>query len=751
MALTIGNGNASSFMQQGQVDWVQLSKLGVSTTVSTLARLSFANVDPFTCSVAQAISSQFKLSHQGQLRLSEALEFLKCFSSLGKVMWYGFGVKHVVHVLAQTTQGMTVIALCAGLSEVMSTEMAAIILDELARAYGAPEGLRPSLLQWGDLICTCAGTLASTNFGIIAEKFMAFKGDSILVGGRMFMDETSIRRLGAPTFVAKALEAVARLSTGSLTSIELKGGGVCGFIAAIGYWFLGLNVEIRSGDDVLYRNAKEDAHVHIRVDYTAVNEAEKPLDVQVTSNTYPIPNIDYIVSLETKNGNYLTGRVEWKDIIEKTFGAAGRKLIASNYHFGLFLGCSARIFAAVANSEPEVARYESEVIRNGEDMYNYKTHNEWSEGKGFTHFIVSRLPELANLESTMLETLEFPLARAFEELQCCTDKFELVCSCFQCQPDGQEPGAPKREFCIPRLAETILVVMRDLTYVHLDVEMQPYRAGLEMMYHVWVEKASREVFKRKFLLPIFLRNFGTASTCETAEALFTGMWNQDRDVRLKTRLPPPAFSHRGVTFYLDILRRISDQPGEAATLHVVPGSIQLPSGCRYTYTSDSEYHHYEKSEATNYQPLLSLTDTADTGSLDLHAELRVTERIEALYLVFQFSRAGQEVATVPPYDLIKRLSMAANKVFCLHRSCGQLTLPLPSVFTADGEGRVDPDTDAGSGRSVVVRRLHGNVLARCLALCLTGPNGTTVLRSNECLSCCIKSAIGFGLPVVYIV
>lgn len=41
---------------------------------------------------------------------------------------------------------------------------------------------------------------------------------------------------------------------------------------------------------------------------------------------------------------------------------------------------------------------------------------------------------------------------------------------------------------------------------------------------------------------------------------------------------------------------------------------------------------------------------------------------------------------------------------------------MSSVFTVDGEGKVDTQADVASGRMVVVRRIQGNPVARCIAL-----------------------------------
>ena len=139
------NETSLSFAQQGTLDWVGLGDKAFEASLNILSRFSGANIDPFTLTVAQAIASQFQLSRDGKNRLKECLQSLKCFASLEDVLWFGFGIKHVIRILANTTHGISTIAVCGSLSEVLSTEAATSILDELSETYGAPAELRPSL------------------------------------------------------------------------------------------------------------------------------------------------------------------------------------------------------------------------------------------------------------------------------------------------------------------------------------------------------------------------------------------------------------------------------------------------------------------------------------------------------------------------------------------------------------------------------------------------------------------------------
>jgi hypothetical protein len=311
MSVAIGDGS-NSFSQQGTIDWVQLSNCGVTATVTILSRLSGADIDPFTLAVGQAVISQFKLSRQGKDRLKEALLSWKCFASLENIIWFGFGVKHVVRVLAQTTHGMSTIALCGGLSTAMPTEMVASILDELPEFYKAPPDLRPSLTQWDALVNICSGTLASINFSLIAEHFMGLNGDVALVLPSLSRREPKAQRRlrGEPKDIAATLQAISRLSLGSLISIELRGNATCGLLAAVANWFLGLDVEIRKDGATVHRSVSESQPVQIIMQYRTDRTSIQSEEAQVDSRSYHIFNITSMLDPRDLKGlQYIGGRV----------------------------------------------------------------------------------------------------------------------------------------------------------------------------------------------------------------------------------------------------------------------------------------------------------------------------------------------------------------------------------------------------------------------------------------------------------
>lgn len=83
------NPQSQQFTQQGQVDWVALSKSSVQFTVAFLARLSKAGVDALTIQVGRHMCRMFAFNPVGQERISLAITQLKKYGSYGNIIGSG--------------------------------------------------------------------------------------------------------------------------------------------------------------------------------------------------------------------------------------------------------------------------------------------------------------------------------------------------------------------------------------------------------------------------------------------------------------------------------------------------------------------------------------------------------------------------------------------------------------------------------------------------------------------------------------
>ena len=167
----VPSNSQPGFAQQGSVDWVALSNTSVHFSVAVLSRLSRAGIDPFTLQVGRAICYNFALEPKAQEQISNAIFKLKRYGSYGELIWFGFGIREVVTDLADTEEGLTLVALCASLSATYDSLFAAKVLCELCALCQAPQSFRPALRQWKALVELCAGILTGSQFVNVANGF----------------------------------------------------------------------------------------------------------------------------------------------------------------------------------------------------------------------------------------------------------------------------------------------------------------------------------------------------------------------------------------------------------------------------------------------------------------------------------------------------------------------------------------------------------------------------------------------------
>ncbi|KAF4417456.1 hypothetical protein FACUT_12201 [Fusarium acutatum] len=141
-------GTAVGFQQQGTVEWTRVLSGSITLSVDVLSRLSRAGPN-------------------GEVRLYQALDKLNAFPSFGKALWFGFGVKHIIWSMQESTEGLNCLGICAFLTEGFSTIDAAKVIRELFLLYNPPAELTPALRQWVALVESSGGLLASSEFGLV--------------------------------------------------------------------------------------------------------------------------------------------------------------------------------------------------------------------------------------------------------------------------------------------------------------------------------------------------------------------------------------------------------------------------------------------------------------------------------------------------------------------------------------------------------------------------------------------------------
>ena len=783
-------GHATSFTQQGTIDWVALSRATVSSSVAVMARLSGAGVDPFTVAVAQALAFKFRLSRLGEHRLSKTLSELPSFSGFGNMLWFGFGIKYIVRSLANTVEGRNCIMLCASLSEVHSVEFSARILSSLFDLYTGPGAgnLRPSLEQWTALVDMCCGILSTSAFPVIAEQMMGQAGHI-----RIATSRPGSRLAGDHIEIAQALDVVARLSNGTLKAASLIGGPECGFIATVAHWFFDISVELRTSDgEILQTSKKAEDKAQLVVIYETHTGRQNALTSSISCETYVIHDLtSRLFRPGSASDTRITGRVSWNEALRNTFGRYFTALL-SKQDLGSVVGSAARIFRGIAQAEPE-----------GDFTYTqlkqWCAYSDRSHGQGYINCAISTFPELSGLRKTMEVAVDVSYRDAVAAYQTAQARLSTVCGCRICSD-----GRAKNDFCLPLIAEVIVRIALCLSIVATAVNIDPSRAGLEDVYHhhrsLFQERHSYLGKERPPETGSLLQILSLDTIRELAITIFTGRTTRPRGLGLEPENSAAVVSG-GLIFYLDILKAVSDRPEEVIRLNITPGRIEVESGRTFHVLRDSEspiqlcgdlsgpvkVDNVKQLKVSRSQTS-SMVKKNYSNQQATNIEAYIEEAASGLTMGYHIlSKTGS--ASFGPLAMTRLINQSTGLVYCagLRLKCVDLREPLPPLVLLSGEGHVTSDHMVSIGRSIAIRRVEHDPLVRCAALIINefqldqgsefalnsegelstreksddegGSDSSKdkdlimssddgrpqyllrILQVNECISCCVRAAI----------
>ena len=544
---------AVSFPQQGSVDWVSLGSNAGTLSIQVLQRISAAGIDPYTVLVGQTVCGALQCGPKGRTRFLKALELCKGLAGYRKVLWFGFGVKHPATALVATEQGTICAALCSCLAECYSTSFAAEILLEMTRAARELDEMTPSLVQWHNLVRSCAGLVAKSTFGIKAEQMMRLAGDQRIANlnrraaaGQFVAD----RGVAHQTDIAGTLLGLGRLSKGLIFQMTIIGGADAGFIAAIADWLLDLRVEIRGWkdtdtqlQDTIWKNCSEDQDPQLLVIYQK-NVVEN--SVQCVGQTYRLPDARQII--RRQNGStqesILSGRVPWEKAFDYTFNNDFKRLMKLGTAFGNVIGSAARIYQAVFDADEVLPK---DWIR---DCHSYFPN---SHGPAYVQFAVTRFPELEPLRHIMSSAASIQTANeACSQFEAHMKAIQSACECGECCFVARSNRCERLPtFCLVYLAYSIIRTLRALS--GMITEVCPMRAGLETMF--WDVPRWRQFL----LLPtnileqgkdMWHTGAGTKMLLQLADTIFSGdgVWRMEG---FKNWIS--AIAQNGLCYYFDIL------------------------------------------------------------------------------------------------------------------------------------------------------------------------------------------------------
>ena len=563
-----GGGN---FQQSGQLDWVSLSKSTFTFGLDVLVRLSKAELHPATIAVGLIACNRFVIDPKAQKRIHDALSSLKSFSSYGKLVWFGFGIRPVIKDLADTEHGMACVALCACMSISYDSFYAAGVLRELCKIRGTPPDFLPSVHQWKALVDICAGSVSNSKFPILLEGLIR----CVLPNA-----EVSLHKPTPTEALARAVGALADVSNGKLENVTIAGGLDCVWLAAISEWLLSLDVEIRHGSGlVVYKSPRNDDCEFPAVTIIFMSDTDKLIDLRKCHivpkghKFWDTPSLEQHV--------FRGGRSEWTSILADTFGPRLNTLIqgSTQQEFALLLFNVSCLTEACYRYGLMQGDPQQSLTKCSGPFSRFHFSHSYSRGQAFLGFAAQRLPELSAIVDTVKQLEIRPHINA--GLEDCINSISLKCGCQRCRCEKIADNCYSPDFCLELMAETIIMFLWLLSATEVDPSLKPSPCGLQLLYMRHQGKyhpakdtqEKRERWKRA--LPADLTMNGM-DTLTAALIIFSGVI----DIESIEDEKSSAVSRHGVCAFFRALEDLDLLPEEASTVKVVPGHIDF-EGIKY--------------------------------------------------------------------------------------------------------------------------------------------------------------------------
>ena len=291
----------------------------------------------FHLQVGRAICYNFALEPHAQDRICDIILKLKKYGSYKDLIWFGFGIKDVVTDLADTEEGLTLVALCAALSTTFDSTFAAMVIRELCVLCKAPQSFTPALRHWKPLVDLCTGMLTSAHFVVIANGFCR------LISGHSH----HLFKRHMPTThaaLADAILTLARISKRNLLHATFPGGVDCAWLAAFAESILSLDVEICDlNGNFLYRSrGRADSIPQVTI-ILPTSTAEVVQKGWVRNNASCIPSGQTLLRKDPapRGVDLLNWQGSWPTILHDVFqGNKNDVLLGQTRHyFAMYLTC----------------------------------------------------------------------------------------------------------------------------------------------------------------------------------------------------------------------------------------------------------------------------------------------------------------------------------------------------------------------------------------------------------------------------
>lgn len=453
----------ASFQQTGTVDWVALSNSTVGFSVGALARLSRARVDAYTVEVGKALCLNVQLIAKTQEKVVEEIKSLKRVRYCDNLLWIGFGIKDILTDLAETEQGLALVALCSALTTNYDTFYAAQVLRQLSLQANLPQAFTPALYQWKALLRFCSGVLMSSPFH---KRLIGLHRH--VRGTEPIISKNALE----PASIAKALSNLARLSKGSFVRLSFSGSTDICWLAAFAEWILSLDVTIYDATgSLIYRSPDQEfeaPQVVFNLD-TDATRTDLP-----TRKTTLIPPGQTLIMLEASDHGARNVNLHstWATILHDAFGSAIDTLLGGRWaqDFGTFL------------LGTDASRYDRRHANHRDALALLPLPQDSHLSDSLMTLAKRMLPKLDRLSLQDLERRKnhrkYATSLTNIETYCCGDHTRFG-NATRCRADP----------CLVHLASTIRAYLRILLATDIGDQVLPSTRGLRLLH----EDGNREV------------------------------------------------------------------------------------------------------------------------------------------------------------------------------------------------------------------------------------------------------------------
>ena len=700
----------------------------------------------WTASVAQVILGTILLSAEGESHLNDALAKLHSFGSHSNIIYFGFGVKHIIRTLADSSEGMATVAICSSIAEVHGLAISTQIVQEYAKLYSANSdgSLMPSYRQWEALISSCSGVLSRSPFGTVVEFFMRFHPQT-----HMCAD---------PRQTARALEGLAKISSGLMKSMVLIGNSECGFLAAIAQWLLALRVVVQNAaGDVVYPSTCADTNDYqLMIIYSDDPEASKA--ISRTADAYYIDNIKEILP-DSVGADYLSGRVEWGTAMRQTFGSSAMKLLQIPGSLGECIGSAAKIYS--------VPR-ESVSLGNESFRHESKIFGPEASGRAFVDLVCKQLPELAGSRNAMESSVERPYDDACLHFEKAMAILKEICGCSMncCPPQAAEPAfidltdqpynnpsTNDSQKCLRLLVHTAIQLVRQMsTVASIPADLYPKRRGLEALYER-VEQNFSDRGHSPRVNATFLDAPDSMSLLDLAILVF-GVelpFNYTERAYSQNRYMASVLVNGGLCFIMDSVIRLSSRAEESLSVHIVPGQVEWNQKT-YSRVRDGSIGSPRFIMPPMILPISEAKHKAQMQLIDsMTARAVVMESFDCLRMSYEI-RTASGTCFLGPGALSNEMAKAASSNSCSGKKCRPFSgLDERFLFTlynmrlpCDAPGKQRIPFDIPEKPNIILFGEHQ--LARCTALGESLFDTRLILQERECIACCARRALMADKP-----